>query len=32
MVAAAIMEVFYGVKAERTSLEDLAVPLSMIED
>lgn len=32
MGAAAVMEAFYGLKAERTSLEDLAVPLSMAEE
>src|SRR5581483_1734757 len=32
MCAAAVVEAFYGLKAERTSLEELAVPLSMIED
>jgi MFS family permease len=32
MLAAAGVEVVYGVKAERTSLEELAAPLSMAED
>lgn len=32
MGTAAVAEVLYGIKAERTSLEELAVPLSMCED
>ena len=32
MAVAAVVEVLYGIKAERTSLEELAVPLSMSED
>ena len=32
MFVAAVVEAFYGVKAERISLEELAVPLSLSED
>ncbi len=32
MGVAAVAEVFYGIKAERTSLEELAAPLSMSEE
>jgi MFS family permease len=32
MLLAAVVEVFYGLKAERTSLEELCVPLSAVQD
>jgi MFS family permease len=32
MVAAAIVEMVIGIKAERRSLEDIAAPLSQLED
>jgi hypothetical protein len=32
MCIAAVVEAFYGIKAERVSLEELAVPLSLIDD
>ena len=32
MFAAAVMEAFYGIKAERTCLEELAAPLSLSEN
>jgi len=32
MLLAAVVEAFYGLKAERTSLEELCVPLSAVQD
>lgn len=32
MLLAAVVEAFYGLKAERTSLEELTMPLSAVQD